>query len=264
MWTRSPFWTHQSPPLACSYPLWKGSRSASLWHRSHPRQCDTSCQSAPALQTRLLTTVRWKTPSLQRRGPHPCSEQGRTCPALRGDGFADKRRRRNGTSGPERVRLLQPLLPRPQRGWRPTAHPISQNPEPRPHETAVQDDYVETDPLANMPRGLVLFPGSERCLLSHPVILVHGPALWNVPGSPHFYKVHGRGPFPSKTDGNPHSQLPRRLAHSRSVRGGIVVAEIRSFSATWSAWDSGSTLPRAHCLPANGYRSWEQFSTRPK
>ncbi len=179
---------------------------------------------------------------LQRRGPHPCSEQGCTCPALRGDGFAGKRRRRNGPSSPERVRLLQPLLPRPQKGWRPAAHSRSQNPEPGPHETAVQDDYVETDPLANMPRGLVLFPGSERCLLSHPdspppqAILeirlrgcglsVHGPALWTVPGSPHFYEVHGCSPFPSKTDGYPHSQLPRRLARSRPVRGEIVVAQI--------------------------------------
>ncbi len=29
-------------------------------------------------KTRLLTTVRLKTPALQWRGPHPCSEQGRT------------------------------------------------------------------------------------------------------------------------------------------------------------------------------------------
>ncbi len=187
---------------------------------------------------RLLTTVRSKTPALQQRGPHPCSEQGCTRPVLRGDGFAGKRLRRNGPSSPERVRLLQPLLPRPQKGWRPMAHPRSQN----PHETAVQDDYVETDPLANMPRVLVIFPGSERCLLSHPdspspqAILeiclrgcdlsVHGPALWTVPGSPNIYEVHGHGPFPSKTDGNPHSQLPRRLVRSLPVSGGIVVAQI--------------------------------------
>ncbi len=62
----------------------------------------------------------------------------------------------NGPSSPERVRLLQPLLPRPQKRWLPTAHPRSQNPEPCPRETAVQDDYAETDPLVNMPRGLVL------------------------------------------------------------------------------------------------------------
>ncbi len=37
-----------------------------------------------------------------------------------------------------------------------------------PYEKAVQDDYIEADPLANMPKGLVLFTGSERSLLSHP------------------------------------------------------------------------------------------------
>ncbi len=38
---------------------------------------------------------------------------------------------------------------------------------------------------------------------------VHGPTLWAVSGPPYFYEVHGRGSFPSETDGNPHSQLPR-------------------------------------------------------
>ncbi len=102
----------------------------------------------------------------------------------------------------ERVRLLQPLLPRPQKGWRPPAHPRSQTPESRPHETAVQDDHAEADPLADSHRGLVLFSGPERCILSHPdsppsqTILeirhrgsglpVHGPTLWAVSGPPYF------------------------------------------------------------------------------
>ncbi len=34
---------------------------------------------------------------------------------------------------------------------------------------------------------------------------VHGPSLCTVSGPPHFYEVHGRGSFTSKTDGNPHS-----------------------------------------------------------
>ncbi len=87
---------------------------------------------------------------------------------LRGDDVAGKRSHRNGSSSFERVRLLQPLLPRPQKGWRPPAHPRSQMPESRPHETAVQDDHAEADPLADSHRGLVLFSGSERCILSHP------------------------------------------------------------------------------------------------
>ncbi len=35
-----------------------------------------------------------------------------------------------------------------------------------------------------------------------------------------------------------------------------------SSSATLSAWGSGSISPKAHCLPANEYRSWVQFWTQ--
>ncbi len=52
-----------------------------------------------------------------------------------------------------------------------------------------------------------------------------GPTLWAVSGPPYFYEVHGRGSFPSETDGNPHSQLPRRLAHSGPVRGGTTFTQ---------------------------------------
>ncbi len=37
--------------------------------------------------------------------------------------------------------------------------------------------------------------------------------------------MNGRGSFPSETDGNPHSQLPRRLAHSGPVRGGTTFTQ---------------------------------------
>ncbi len=100
---------------------------------------------------------------------------------------------------------------------------------------------IRTDPLADSHRGLVLFSGPERRILSHPdsppsqTILeirlrggglpVHSPTLWAVSGPPYFYEVHGRGSFPSETDGNPHSQLPRRLAHSGPVRGGTTFTQ---------------------------------------
>ncbi len=142
-------------------------------------------------KTRLLTSVCSKTPAILRRGSHLSAEQGHSRPALRGDGLTGKRGHRADPTSSERVRLLQPLLPRPQKGWWPPTHPRSQAPEPRPHET---------------PRGLVLFFGSERRLLSHPGsppsqtileirlrgggISIHGPALRTVPGSSHFYEVH--------------------------------------------------------------------------
>ncbi len=112
-------------------------------------------------KTRLFTPIRSKTPALQRRGLHLGAGRERSRSALRGDDAAGKRSHRNGFSSFERVRLLQPLLPRPQKGWRPPAHPWSQTPESRPHETAVQDDHAEADPLADSHWGLVLFSGPE-------------------------------------------------------------------------------------------------------
>ncbi len=173
---------------------------------------------------------------------------------------------------------LSELLPRPQEGWRPPAHPRSQTPESRPHETAVQDDHAEADPLADSHRGLVLFSGPERRILSHPdsppsqTILeislqgsglpVRGPTLWAVSGPPYFYEVHGRGSFPSETDGNPHSQLPRRLAHSGPVRGGTTFTQNPHPQPLRAPGAQGQFHQKAHCLPANEYRSWVQFWTQ--
>ncbi len=55
-----------------------------------------------------------------------------------------KRSHRNRSSSPERVRLLQPLLPRPQKRWRPATYFRSQTPELRPDEKVAQDDHFET------------------------------------------------------------------------------------------------------------------------
>ncbi len=142
-------------PLATRAEAWAG----------HPRSVRVGYGDN---KTRLFTPIRSKTPALQRRGLHLGAGRERSRSALRGDDAAGKRSHRNGFSSFERVRLLQPLLPRPQKGWRPPAHPRSQTPESRPHETAVQDDHAEADPLADLHRGLVLFSGPERRILSHP------------------------------------------------------------------------------------------------
>ncbi len=84
------------------------------------------------------------------------------------DESAGKRSHRNRSSSPARVRLLQPLLPRPQKRRWPATYSRSQTPQLRPDEKAIQDDHFETDALANMPRGLVHVAGSERRILSHP------------------------------------------------------------------------------------------------
>ncbi len=79
----------------------------------------------------------------------------------------------------------------------------SRTPELCPDEKVLQDDHFETDPPANMPRGLVHVAGSERRVLLHPgsppsqtILEIHirrggisiqVPAVWAIPGSLHFY-----------------------------------------------------------------------------
>ncbi len=103
--------------------------------------------------------------------------------------------------------LLQLLLLHPQKRRRPATYSRSQTPELSPDEKVIQNDHSETDPLANMSRGLVHVAGSERRVLSNPGsppsqtineiriqrggISTQGPAIWAVPGSPHFYTPAG-------------------------------------------------------------------------
>ncbi len=132
-----------------------------------------ACQAIPGVSGWVLGIIKqgYKF-KFTRRSPHfgsvvSISVQCSTAHVLRAEvkSFLEK-----GAS-PERVRLLQSLLPRPQEGWWSKTHSRSQTSESRPYETAVQNDHIETDPLSSMPRGLVLFAGSayiQRCLHSNP------------------------------------------------------------------------------------------------
>ncbi len=187
------------------------------------------------VKTRLYSPVRSKTTALPRCARHHIAQRGCSSPPCRGDESAGKRSHRNRSSSPERVRLLQPLLPCLQKRRWPATYSRSQTPELCPDEKVVQDDHFETDPRANMPRGLVHVTGFERRVLSHPGsppsetileisirrggISIQGPPIWAVPGSLHFYMMHGCGSLPSATDGNPHTQLPRQQTHSGPVTG---------------------------------------------
>ncbi len=105
---------------------------------------------------------------LLRCGRHHSAQRGRSSPARRGDESAGKGSHRSHSSSPERVRLLQLLLPHPQKRRWPATYSRSQTPESRPDKKVVQDDHTETDPLENTPRGLMHVAGSERRILSHP------------------------------------------------------------------------------------------------
>ncbi len=128
----------------------------------------------------------------------------------------------------------------PQKRWTAT-YPRYQTPESRPGKKVVQDYHIEADPLANMPKGLVHVTGSEKRLLSYSGsppsqtileiwfrgggVSIQGPPVWTVLGSLHFYVMHGCSSPPSATDGNPHPQLPRRLANFGPIRGSFNIAQ---------------------------------------
>ncbi len=126
-------------------------------------------------KTRLYTSIRSKSPRI--------AVQRSTAPVLHAEVMSLLAKGSVETVFPssERVRLLQPLLPRPQERWWSKTHPRSQTSESRPYETTIQDDYIEADPLTNMPRGLIIFAGSERCLLSHPDSPTTTGGSWDSP-----------------------------------------------------------------------------------
>ncbi len=119
-------------------------------------------------KTRLYTPIRSKTTALPQCAHHHSARRERSSAPRRGDESAGKRSHRNRSSSPERVRLLQPLLPRLQKRQQPATYSRSQTPELCPDEKVVQNDHFETDHPANMPRVLVHVAGSERRILSHP------------------------------------------------------------------------------------------------
>ncbi len=184
---------------------------------------------------------RSKTPAFQRRGLHLGAGQERSRSALRGDDVAGKRSHRNVPPALSESGFYSRLLPRPQKGWRPPAHPRSQTPESRPHETPFRmitlkqilsqirtGDWFCSLDLKDAYFHIQIAPHHRRFLrfaFEGVAYQYTGPTLWAVSGPPYFYEVHGRGSFPSETDGNPHSQLPRRLAHSGLVRGGTTFTQ---------------------------------------
>ncbi len=80
------------------------------------------------------------------------------------------------------------------------------------------------------------------------------------PWLPHFYTIHGCGSLPSATDGNPHTQLPRWLAHSGPVAGGFDIAQdpppqpLRLPGAQGQLCQEHTVTQSASFVPGQSYR----------
>ena len=188
-------------------------------------------------KARLLASVLPQTTTLSSGYSNFSKEHTSSCPPHRSTGSAGKGGYRESSRCTKRVRVLQPLLPRSEEGRRLKTHFRSQASEQSPHDTAVQNAYNQTHPGANSPRRLVLFSGSKRRVLSHPSepppqaileirlrgadIPVHSSTFWTGTGTSYVHEMHGCSSLPPETAGNAHPELPRRLAHFDSVRGGV-------------------------------------------
>ncbi len=173
---------------------------------------------------RLYSPICSKTTGLPRCARHHSAQRGRPSPPRRGDESAGKRSHRNRSSSPEQVRLLQPLLPRPQRRWQPATYSRSQTPEllikrlfrmltlKQILSQICPGDWFMSLDLKDAYFHIQVAPPSQTILdtlIRRGGISTQSPPVWAFPGSPHFYTMHGCGSLPSATDGNPHSQLPR-------------------------------------------------------
>ncbi len=81
-----------------------------------------------------------------------------------------------------------------------------------------------------------------------------------VPGSPHFYTMHGCSSLPSATDGNPHTQLPRWLAQSDPVRGGFDIAQDTPPQPLRLPGAQGQFCQEHTVTQPNEFHSWAQLS----
>ncbi len=146
-------------------------------------------------KTRLYTPIRLKTTAVC----SPPQYTARTLKWCRVDESAGKRSHRNRSSSPERVRLLQPQLPRTHKRWWPATYSRSQIcPGDCFMSLDLKDAYITDDSWDSHLKGWCINTRSSH--LGCPCL----PALlrdtW----------------IRSATDGNSHPQQPRWLGHSVS------------------------------------------------
>ncbi len=79
--------------------------------------------------------------------------------------------------------------------------------------------------------------------------------------------MHGCGSLPSATDGNPHAQLPRRLAHSGPVSGGFNIAQdpppqpLRLPGARDQLCQEHTVIQPARFVPGHSYRQHQMTAS---
>ncbi len=160
-----------------------------------------------------------------------------------------------GPSSRYGVGVVQPLLHCAQERWWVTTDLGSASFEPCTSQAAVQDVDAEThfwvrpSPrlfCSDRPEGRVLSCLNPPATQAIPAIRVRGlgvsvqgPALRAVPVASRLHQSRGGGPCPPERTRCAHSQLPRRLAHTRTVSQAVVCTQGPGAQAPQPAGPSG-------------------------
>ncbi len=164
-------------------------------------------------------------------------------------------RNRAGPSSRYEVGVVQPLLNCAQERWWVTTDLGSASFEPCTSQAVVQDVDAETHfwmrpsprlVFSDRPEGRVLScldPPATQAIPAFRVwgtgVSVQGPALRAVPVASRLHQSRGGGPCPPERTRCAHSQLPRRLAHTRTVSQAVVCTQGPVAQAPQPAGPSG-------------------------
>ncbi len=206
-------------------------------------------------QTRLCDSVRPASPQVQGHPVHFSQTRRCSCLACGNRSPTGEGRDRAGPSSRYEVGVVQPLLHCAQERWWVTTDLGSASFEPCTSQAAVQDVDAETHfwmrpsprlVCSNRPEGRVLScldPPATQAIPAFRVrgtgVSVQGPALRAVPVASRLHQSRGGGPCPPERTRCAHSQLPRRLAHTRTVSQAVVCTQGPGAQAPQPAGPSG-------------------------
>ncbi len=206
-------------------------------------------------QTRLCDSVRPTSPQVQGHPVHFSQTRRCSCLACGNRSPTGEGRDRAGPSSRYEVGVVQPLLHCAQERWWVTTDLGSASFEPCTSQAAVQDVDAETHfwmrpsprlVCSNRPEGRVLScldPPATQAIPAFRVrgtgVSVQGPALRDVPVASCLHQSRGGGPCPPERTRCAHSQLPRRLAHTRTVSQVVVCTQGPGAQAPQPAGPSG-------------------------
>ncbi len=206
-------------------------------------------------QTRLCDSVRPASPQVQGHPVHFSQTRRCSCLACGNRSPTGEGCDRAGPSSRYEVGVVQPLLHCAQERWLVTTDLGSVSFEPCTSQAAVQDVDAETHFWMRPSPRLVCSDRPEGCVLScldPPAtqaipafrvrgtgVSVQGPALRAVPVASRLHQSRGGGPCPPERTRCAHSQLARRLAHTRTVSQAVVCTQGPGAQAPQPAGSSG-------------------------